>query len=186
MVTGLAADQVLLFWSWKPLTQCNLLLTQVPNSASGWAASVLKVLSSTAVFFLLGRSLHRALFEFVLQPLRKMLYRSCYYCSNSDVSSSLLFHSRSDGGVYCHSYDEGFPHGFILVRAHTHYTSPPSHTHYYHHYYYYYSLIHCPLLTPFFLFSHVQALCADHPQTPVLPEEMQDQITLHLEGAVVR
>lgn len=24
---------------------------------------------------------------------------------------------RSDGGVYCHSYDEGFPHGFILVRT---------------------------------------------------------------------
>lgn len=35
------------------------------------------------------------------------------------------------------------------------------------------------------LFPH-QALCADHPQTPLLPEEMQNPITLHLERALVR
>ena len=39
------------------------------------------------------------------------------WCSNS---SPLLPFSRSDGGVYCYSYDEGFSHGFVLVRAHTH------------------------------------------------------------------
>ncbi|KAF3844016.1 hypothetical protein F7725_016064 [Dissostichus mawsoni] len=44
-------------------------------------------------------------------------------------SRPLVCSSRSDGGVYCHSYDEGFPNGFILVRTHTYHThiTPKSH-----------------------------------------------------------
>lgn len=85
--------------------------------------------------------------------------------------------SRSDGGVYCHSYDEGFPHGFILVSAH------------YTHIHFFPSLSHYPAPSPLFFFLCLfpeQALRTDHPQTPLLPEEVQNQVTLHLERALVR
>lgn len=32
----------------------------------------------------------------------------------------------------------------------------------------------------------LQALCADHPQTFMLPEKVQNQASLHLERALVR
>lgn len=81
-----------------------------------------------------------------------------------------LIFSRSDGGVYCHSYDEGFSHGFVLVRMLTTCNQECLVMSFHHQ-------IH-----PFSL----QALCADHPQTFMLPEKVQNQATLHMERALVR
>lgn len=81
---------------------------------------------------------------------------------------------RSDGGVHSHSHDEGFPHGFIYVRTLKHHTnmSLVSSTHLLRH--------QSPVCLP------VQALRSDHPQALVLPEEVQNPVTLHLERALVR
>lgn len=87
---------------------------------------------------------------------------------------SFLF-SRSDGGVYRHSHDEGFSHGFILVRELT-----PT-------------LTHAQNMASSRSWSVSspgpfpgQALRADHPQAAVLPEKVQNQAAVHLERALVR
>lgn len=84
--------------------------------------------------------------------------------------------SRSDGGVYRHSYDEGFSHGFVLVRTHPHSHARALAT----------WEVECLRVIsspdPF----PVQALRADHPQAAVLPEKVQNQAALHMERALVR
>lgn len=110
------------------------------------------------------------LFSHLMVLSASIMFELKFFIFNALTAPVALIFSRSDGGVYCHSYDEGFSHGSVLVSILTT-CSPECLGMSFHH--------------PFHPFS-LQALCADHPQTFMLPEKVQNQASLHMERALVR